>query len=144
MKTCNTLIALLTSAAIHATGIEIPSAVVDAVAQVEGGKTGSRTREKNGQYSYGRWQISAAFLKDVNRHYGTKIRCADVQTKDFTARHVCECGLAMIMKKRKCDLKTAVAVYNGGWRNRNSKQCRDYAARVMALAKKGATPCPSK
>ena len=52
-------------------------------------------------------------------------------------RLACSMGLVMIMEKRKCTLETAIAVYNGGWRNRNSKQCKSYVRKVMAIAEKG-------
>ena len=117
-------------------GIEIPNKVVQAIGQVEGGTTGQAKKEDNGRYSYGKYQISAAFLSDVNKYFGKKYSTFRVQYEDGIAERVCLLGLLMIMEKRKCDLKTAIATYNGGWKNRKTKQCKDYADRVMALAGK--------
>jgi len=120
-------------------GIEIPHKVVQAVAQVERGTTGQAKKEGNGRYSYGKYQISAAFLTDVNKWAGTKYNTWRVQFEDVIGERVCQLGLVMIMEKRGCTLEVALAAYNGGWKNRNSKQCKDYAKRVMALAGKETT-----
>jgi hypothetical protein len=127
------IIFAVTHFSILCNGIEIPNKIINAIATIEGGKTGSATKEKNGRYSYGKYQISAAFLTDVNKHYGTTFNIKVVRDHDNIGEYVCQIGLAMIMQKRKCNLETAIASYNGGWSNRNKKACKDYAARVMAL-----------
>jgi hypothetical protein len=131
-----TIIFAMTHFSIIVNGIEIPNRVLDAIAQVEGGVTGQAKKEGNGRYSYGKYQISAAFLTDVNKWAGTVYNIKVVRDHDNKGRCVCAIGLAMIMEKRKCTLEVALAVYNGGWKNRNKKQCKDYAKRVMALAGK--------
>lgn len=115
-------------------GIEIPDKVVDAIAQVEGGVTGQANKEKNGRYSYGKYQISAAFLNDVNEYYGLTWEVDAVRNWDSSGAYICQLGLAMIMQKRKCDLRTALAVYNGGWDKRNTKACKTYATKVLRIA----------
>lgn len=133
-----TIIFAVTHFSIICNGVEIPNRVIEAIAQVEGGKTGSATKERNGRYSYGKYQISAAFLSDVNKYYDMQIAITakDVRDHDSIGKHVCQIGLVMIMEKRKCDLYTAVAVYNGGWKNRNSKQCKAYVKNVKAIVGK--------
>jgi len=132
-----TLIFAITHFSIVCNGIEIPHRVLDAIAQVEGGQVGMAKKEGNGRYSYGRYQIGKAFLTDVNRYYDAKFTVADVRDSAAKGRLACSMGLVMIMQKRKCTLETAIAVYNGGWRNRNSKQCKSYVKKVMAIAEKG-------
>ena len=117
-------------------GIEIPNRVVQAIGQVEGGTTGQAKKEGNGRYSYGKYQISAAFLTDVCKYHKLTFKTSAVRDFDHVGELICRIGLVMIMEKRKCDLKTAIATYNGGWKNRKTKQCKDYADRVMALAGK--------
>jgi hypothetical protein len=132
-----TIIFAVTHFSVICNGIEIPHKVVQAIGQVEGGTVGKAVKEKNGRYSYGRYQISAAFLTDVNKYYDFEYKYStkDMRDKPMIAENVVALGLAMIMSKRKCDLVTALAVYNGGWKKRNTKQCSDYAERVMAIAK---------
>jgi len=134
-----TIIFAMTHFSIIVNGIEIPNRVLDAIAQVEGGVTGQTKKEGNGRYSYGRYQIGKAFLTDVNKYYKMEIaiKHEDVRDHDSIGKYVCQIGLAMIMEKRKCTLEVALAVYNGGWRNRNSKQCKSYVKKVMAIAEKG-------
>lgn len=135
-----TIIFALTHFSVIVNGIEIPNRVVQAIAQVEGGVAGQAKKEGNGRYSYGKYQISAAFLTDVNRYYGKKYNTWRVQFEDVIGERVCQLGLVMIMEKRKCDLTTSIAVYNGGWKNRNKKQCKDYAKLVMDIANKETQP----
>lgn len=133
-----TILFAITHFSVIVNAVEIPNRVIAAIAQVEGGKTGEATKERNGRYSYGKYQISAAFLSDVNKYYDMQIAITakDMRDHDSIGKYVCQIGLVMIMEKRKCDLKTALAVYNGGWKNRNKKQCKDYANKVMKLAEK--------
>lgn len=116
-------------------GIEIPNNVIHAVRHAEGGRSGTATKEPNGRYSYGAYQISKSFLTDVNKWHGSSFTISQVRDRNEVGALVCGMGLAMIMEKRKCDIKTALAVYNGGWKNRNKKQCKAYADKVMRLAK---------
>jgi len=131
-----TIIFAMTHLSVIVNGIEIPNNVVWAIGQVEGGTTGKATKEPNGSYSYGRYQIRTVFLADVNKYYGWNCEIKDVRDYDNFGAEICRYGLAMIMERRKCKLRTAVATYNGGWGNRNAEQCRDYAKRVMAIANK--------
>lgn len=117
-------------------GIVIPHKVVQAIATVEGSKSGASVKERNGQLSHGKYNICKAFLADVNAWAGTTYTVKDVRDVEGIGERVCGLGLAMIMSKRKCTLMVALATYNGGWKNRNSKQCKDYAQRVMAIANK--------
>jgi len=132
-----TIIFAMTHFSIIVNGIEIPNRVIDAIAQVEGGVTGQAKKEGNGRYSYGKYQISAAFLMDVCKYNKLTFKTSAVRDFDHVGELICRLGLVMIMEKRKCTLEVAVAVYNGGWRNRNSKQCKSYVRKVMAIAEKG-------
>jgi len=130
----NGIIFAMTHFSVIVGGAEIPHAIVNAVAAVEGGKPGMTKIEPNGQRSYGVHQISRAFLDDVNRHYGTRFSVSAVRDKHKESFLACSMGIAMIMNKRGCGIKTALAAYNGGWKNRNRRKCMDYAERVMSAA----------
>jgi hypothetical protein len=119
----------------------IPASIVWAIADVEGGKIGGVVKEKNGQLSYGKWCISKAFLTDVN-NYGDKtfgasfsVSVRDIQHSERTGFFICREGLLMIMNKRKCSLRSAIAIYNGGRNGNRKKVCLAYADRVIRLAK---------
>ena len=118
----------------------IPASVVYAIADVEGGKTGGVVKEKNGQRSYGRWCISKAFLKDVNDWLvkttgdNYRIKIDELRDYDIFGYEVCHQGLRMIIAKRKCSLRDAIAIYNGGRNGNRKKVCLAYADRVIALA----------
>lgn len=131
-----TIVFAVTHFSVICCGIEIPNRVIEAIAQVEGGTTGQAKKEKNGRYSYGKYQISAAFLSDFNKWADESFTTKQVRDNDNIGKIVCSLGLVMIMEKRKCTLETAIAIYNGGWRNRNSKQCKAYVKKVKAIVGK--------
>ena len=107
------IIFAITHFSVVVNGIEIPHTVLNAIAQVEGGQVGMTKKEPNGRYSYGRYQISKAFLSDLNEHYKSKFTVADVRDSQASGRLACCMGLTMIMEERKCTLEVAIAVYNG-------------------------------
>jgi len=130
------LILAISFTVISLNGAEIPNKVVQSIATVEDSKAGASVKEKNGQLSHGKHNICKAFLTDVNKWAGTTYTITDVRDVEGIGERVCGLGLAMIMAKRKCPLLVALATYNGGWKKRNTKTCKYYAQRVMAIANK--------
>ena len=119
----------------------VPASIVWAIADVEGGKIGGVVKEKNGQLSYGKWCIGKAFLTDVNKYaektWGASynLTVTDMQNTEKYGFLICREGLLMIMNKRKCSLRSAIAIYNGGRNGNRKKVCLEYADRVIRLAK---------
>jgi hypothetical protein len=115
-------------------GANIPMSVLQAISEQEGGTVGKAKKEKNGRYSYGVYQISKDFLTDVNKYYKEKTTIQDVRDNSAIARRTCKKGIEMIILKRKCSLRVALATYNGGWEKRNRTVCKAYASRVIKRA----------
>jgi len=126
------MILMLTNGVAH--GVSVPMSVLQAISEKEGGTDGKAKKEKNGLYSYGQYQISKAFLKDVNKYYAEKTTITDVRDNSAIGLRTCKKGLEMIILKRKCSLRTALAIYNGGFKNRNTKTCKAYASKVLKRA----------
>lgn len=120
---------------------KVPDSVVWAIADVEGGKVGGIVKEKNGQLRYGAWCIGKPFLKDVIKYLK---RCGSsyaptiyhVQDNTSCSFIICRAGLEMIMVRKNCTLRQAIAIYNGGNNGHKKKVCLAYADRVLALAKR--------
>jgi len=130
MLICGMLLA--SNGVIH--GAVIPPAVLQAISESEGGTNGKSVKEKNGRFSHGVYQISTKFLKDVNKHYRGKMTVKQIRDDAECGKAVCKKGLEMIIVKRKCSLRTALAIYNGGYEKRNTLTCKNYASRVIQRA----------